>query len=448
LIAAIFAARAGADGRVVVLERTRDGGRKILISGGGRCNVLPSELAPQRFVTDSSANTLRNLLRSWPLPAQRAFFEETLGVPLKLEPETGKLFPVSDRARDVRDALVTHARRLGVTFRFDAQVTDITPPAQPDGDNRPTRGPARADSGRAVQAASSEVDTNEGGSGVWTVRLADGATLAASAIILATGGLSVPATGSDGVGLRLLRALGHRVHDTYPALTPLLADPAVHESLSGVSLTATLRAPAANGARPATATGGFLFTHRGYSGPAVLDVSHLAVRARLAGRAQAQPLFAQWTPYDEDVWRTQLTPTPGGSGSGSGGSSSGGGLVVTRLRQHLPNRLADWLTEDAGVSLDQSLATLTREQRQRLVSHLCRYPLPWTADEGYKKAEVTGGGLALDEVDPRTLQSRRHAGLFCCGELLDAFGPIGGHNFAWAWATGRLAGLGAAAAST
>jgi predicted Rossmann fold flavoprotein len=416
-MAAIFAADAG--GRpVVVLERTRDGGRKILISGGGRCNVLPSELAPARFVTDSSANTLRNMLRSWPLAAQRAFFERTLGVPLKLEQETGKLFPVSDRARDVRDALLAHARRLGVAFRFDAQVTDITPPAlRPD---------------------------PEDGSSDWTLRLADGATLAASAVILATGGLSVPATGSDGGGLRLLRALGHRVHDTYPALTPLLADPAVHESLSGVSLDVTLRAPAVDGGgRPVTASGGFLFTHRGYSGPSVLDVSHLAVRARLAGRAAEQALFAQWTPYDEEVWRAQLTPVGGGAGGSGGGG--GGGLVVSRVRQHLPNRLADWLTEDAGVSLDQTLATLTREQRERLILRLCRYRLPWTADEGYKKAEVTGGGLALDEVDPRTLQSHRHAGLFCCGELLDAFGPIGGHNFAWAWATGRLAGMGAAA---
>lgn len=411
------AARAAAPVPVLVLERTHDGGRKILISGGGRCNVLPSELAPARFVTDSSPNTLRNLLRSWPLAEQRAFFERTLGVPLKLEAETGKLFPASDRARDIRDALVAHARRLGVTFRFGAEVTGLTPPD----------------------------DT----SAPWTVQLADDSRIAARAVILATGGLSVPATGSDGIGLRLLARLGHRLHDTYPALTPLLAAPAIHESLSGVSLTVTLRAAASStaasstGAPPAagaaatramTTTGGFLFTHRGYSGPAVLDVSHLAVRARLAGRAQ--PILVQWTMHDEEAWHARLTPGPQTKGS----------LVLNRLRQLLPSRLADWLAAEADLPFEQPLATLTREQRTRLVARLCRYPLPWTSDEGYKKAEVTGGGLALDEVDPRTLQSHRHAGLFCCGELLDAFGPIGGYNFAWAWATGRLAGLGAAAA--
>jgi predicted flavoprotein YhiN len=112
------------------------------------------------------------------------------------------------------------------------------------------------------------------------------------------------------------------------------------------------------------------------------------------------------------------------------------------LRATLPERLAQQLVVEAGLDVDQRIATLRREGRQALVERLCRYPLPWTGDEGFRKAEVTGGGVALDEVDPRTMECRRHPGLFLCGELLDAFGPIGGHNFAWAWATGRLAGRG------
>src|SRR5688572_20515738 len=107
LVAAAFAAAAGAT--VTLIERTRDGGRKILISGGGRCNVLPSVAAPERFVTDSLAPSLRAMLRAWPLHEQRAFFEDELGIPLALEEESGKLFPRSNRARDVRDALVTFA---------------------------------------------------------------------------------------------------------------------------------------------------------------------------------------------------------------------------------------------------------------------------------------------------------------------------------------------------
>jgi hypothetical protein len=380
---------------VVLLERTRDGGRKILVSGGGRCNVLPSAVDASRFVTDSSPNTLRKILSSWPLPEQRRFFEEEAGIPLALEPETGKLFPVSNSSRQVRDGLLALARRRGAEIRFDALVEDLAPP----GDDRP-----------------------------WTVRLAGGETLAASAVIVATGGLSLPGTGSDGTGFAIVRRLGHTVHPTYPALTPLTLDPPRYAPLAGISRTVTLRAPRPQ--RTATAHDGFLFTHRGYSGPAVLDLSHLAVRSRLAGGAP-QPFFAQWTEMDDDAWDRLLRESTG--------------TVIALLRRHLPDRLAEALLADAGVDGLRGLAQLRREERRRLAEALGRHPLPWTGDEGYRKAEVTGGGVALSEVDPRTLESRLHPGLFLCGEILDAFGPIGGYNFLWAWATGRAAGLGAAA---
>jgi predicted Rossmann fold flavoprotein len=393
LTAAIFAAAAGA--RALLLESTRDGGRKILISGGGRCNVLPSSLSPKRYVTASSPNTLKKMLLSWPLADQRRFFEGEVGIPLKLEPETGKLFPVSDRARDVRDGLVGLARERGVRFRFEARVTGLEP----------------------------------GGGVPWTVVLSDGERIAASAVVLASGGLSVPATGSDGAGLRIVRGLGHTVHDTYPALTPLTADPPRHAPLAGVSLEVTLRAPQERGVF--STRGGFLFTHRGYSGPAVLDVSHLAVRSGPeAGRRQR--ILAQWTELDAGGWEALLT-------------GAAAGTVGPLVRRALPDRLAEALLAEAGVAPDRRLSQLRREERARLVEALTAYPLPWTGDEGYKKAEVTGGGVSLAEVDPRTLESRLRPGLFLCGEILDAFGPIGGYNFAWAWATGRAAGTGASA---
>lgn len=392
LMAAIVAARAGAP--VLLLERTRDGGRKILISGGGRCNVLPSQLDPARYVTASSPNTMRKMLLSWPLDAQRAFFEHELGLRLELEPETGKLFPASNRARDVRDGLVALARGYGARLRFETLVTGL-----------------RAD-----------------GTGGWAVELDGGETLAARAVVLATGGLSVPATGSDGTGLRIARRLGLELHETYPALTPLTAQPPVHAALAGISLEATLEAPLPKGRL--TTRGGFLFTHRGYSGPAVLDVSHLAVRSLLDGGHE--PILVQWTDADAAAWESRL---------GQGGAAAVGPL----LRRHLPQRLADTLLAEAEVQPERTLAQLRRDERRRLVTALARYPLPWTGDEGYKKAEVTGGGVSLAEVDPRTLECRKLPGLFLCGEMLDAFGPIGGYNFLWAWATGRAAGLGAAA---
>jgi predicted Rossmann fold flavoprotein len=394
LMAAIFAAGQGR--RVLLLERTRDGGRKILVSGGGRCNVLPSVTEPSRFVTDSSPNTLRKILTSWPLAEQRRFFEVEAGIPLALEPETGKLFPVSNSARQVRDQLLALARRRGAEIRFEALVSDLQPPASP-GDP-------------------------------WRVRLASGEEIAAAAVIVATGGLSMPGTGSDGTGIDIVRRLGHTIHETYPALTPLTLEPPRYAPLAGISRTVTLRAPGPR--RTFTTHDGFLFTHRGYSGPAVLDISHLAVRSRLAG-GPLQPLRVQWTEMDAAAWDRLLRETPGTS--------------FGLLRRHLPDRLAEALLADAGVEGSRSLPQLRREERLRLVAALADHPLPWTGDEGYPKAEVTGGGVALSEIDPRTMESRLHPGLFLCGEILDAFGPIGGHNFLWAWATGRAAGLGAAA---
>lgn len=388
LMAAIHAAGPGR--RVVLLERTADGGRKILISGGGRCNVLPSHLDTDRFVTASSPHSLRNILRSWPLEAQRHFFETTLGLPLRLEEETGKLFPVANRARVVRDALVNAARARGAEWWTGAQVTALDPLAPG-----------------------------------WGITLADGRTLRADRVIVATGGLSVPQTGSDGFGLRTLAALGHTVHDTYPALTPLTLEPPAFADLAGVSL--TVRVEARGSTERRQATGGFLFTHRGYSGPAILDVSHVAVRDRLAGAPPAT-LAVQWGSYDAEAWEALLARGPH--------------LVGTVVRRELPTRLADRILADAGVAPDTRLSQLRREQRRALVTALTAFPLPWTGDEGYKKAEVTGGGIALGEVQPATMASRIHEGLFLCGEVLDAFGPIGGYNFTWAWVTGRLAGLG------
>jgi predicted Rossmann fold flavoprotein len=394
IMAAAFAAEAGRS--VLLLERTKDGGRKIVMSGGGRCNVLPSQLDPSRFVTASSPNTMRKLLLAWPLREQRRFFEETLAIPLALEEETGKLFPVSNRSRDVRDGLLALARRRGVETRFGAAVTDLVP--------------------------------QDGG---WSVAVEGGAAaIDASAVVIATGGLSVPATGSDGTGLEIARRLGHALHDTYPALTPLLAKPHRHAPLSGISLPVTLEAPAASG-RSLVTTGGFLFTHKGYSGPSVLNLSHLCVQGTAGER---QRIYARWTEWDAEAWDRRLR--------------QGEGSVAAALRDRLPARLAEALLTDAGVAGETPLAQLKREGRRRVVEALTRLELPWTGDEGYTKAEVTGGGVALTEIDPRTMESRRCPGLFLCGEMLDAFGPIGGYNFAWAWSTGRAAGLGAAGART
>ncbi len=389
LMAAIAAREAGA--AVTLVERTTDGGRKILISGGGRCNVLPSAPAPGRFVSAASPALVRTLLNAWPLAEQHAYFEGVLRLPLALEAESGKVFPASNRARDVRDALVERARGLGVALRFATTVTSVT----------------------------SEGDT-------WCVTT-DRGDVTADRVVVATGGLSVPATGSTGFGFDVAIAAGHAVHPRFAALTPLTASPHPHADLAGVSLDVRLTADSAR--ERAVSTGGFLFTHRGYSGPAVLDVSHVAVRSLVAGGPRAVVRVA-WTSIDAATWTAAFLDARG--------------TAFNFVARHLPQRLAEMLLDAAGVTRERTCAQLRRDERTRLVAALTAFELPWTGHEGYRPAEVTGGGVALDELQRGTLESRKAPGLHFCGEVLDAFGPIGGHNFMWAWSTGRTAGRGAA----
>ena len=178
----------------------------------------------------------------------------------------------------------------------------------------------------------------------------------------------------------------------------------------------------------------------------MLDVSHVAVRSKMSSEANSWPpkqgceaknsppssfavLRVQWTERDADTWTRELTAAQG--------------LIVNVVGRYLPERLAEVLCLEAGLPPDRRGPELRRQERTALVDALTSYVLPWSGDEGYRKAEVTGGGVALTDVKPGTLETFRHPGLFICGEMLDAFGPIGGHNFAWAWVTGRMAGLAA-----
>ncbi|MFI5120110.1 MAG: aminoacetone oxidase family FAD-binding enzyme [Thermoanaerobaculia bacterium] len=417
LLAALAAARGGR--RVLALEAAKDAGRKILVSGGGRCNVLPMEDAPTRFVSGSPNRLVRRFLDRWPLSGQRLFFEELLGGRLREEPESGKLFPPSNRAKDVRDALREALVAAGATLRTAARVRDVR----------------RAGEGFAVRLDGEE-------------------EIAAPRVVLATGGRSVLAGGADAAGFGWAAALGHTVRPTYPALVPLTGDAPAHHALAGVSLAARVTAWSADDR--ATSSGGFLFTHRGWSGPAVLDVSHVFERALLAGRtaeirtcfeeiSSNGPVTGEGGPQPGDAaaqWNAALRGEgrPGGFGSVS---------LLSFLRKSsfslpsLPDRLVSLILETAGVP-DTRLSYLSREARMRVVETLTAFPLPATGTEGYRTAEVTGGGVALEEVDPGSGRSRLVPGLFLAGEILDAFGPIGGFNFQWAWATGRTAGEAAA----
>ena len=389
LTAAIFAARQGAN--TILIDRKIDPGQKLLLSGGGRCNILPTVSSPDEYITDSSPFTLRNILRSWPLEDVRFFLQAEVKLKIKTDPTSGKQH-VTGGGKEARRNLLDLAERSGVKIKRRFHVVRFN------------------------------------GTDPFYLTCPEKRTIRATRVILACGGMSYPQTGSDGSGLDLVRTREHEIVPAYPALTSLIGARSDHRILSGITMTVTVTAKSET--EEATARGGFLFTHRGYSGPAILNTSHVVARARQR-REQAQ-VFVSWTDHTEEEWRTMLTE----------GKRSVRGVLI----REMPDRLADQLLKEISL-LEGRVATLEKDRREQLIRLLTKYPLPITRNDGFDKAEVTGGGVHLSEIDAKTMQSRRLPNLYICGEMLDAFGPIGGTNFLWAFVTGQRAGEAAGRAS-
>ncbi len=399
LCAGIWAARAGA--RVLALEGGPRVGTKILASGGGRCNLLPTRWRVDALWSHSAPEALPELMARWPLPAVRAFFERDLGLALRDEAED-KVFPASGRAGDVVVALLSALSAAGATLRTGARVRVVEP--------EPT--------------------------GAFTIALEDGEAVRARRVIVTCGGLSLPRSGSDGFGLRLAAALGHGVAETYPALVPLTLDAPDLRALAGVSCPAWLRVEERGGRIVAQESGAVLFTHRGLSGPATLQIAHHLVGPGPRGRRLRIGLGAP------------ALAMAGGDG-GRGWASllqdgRGGRTALQALRVELPQRLADALLARAGVQGPDRLAGLARDARASLLGALTALDPIVTGSEGFKTAEVTGGGVSLAELEWATLQSSRCAGLHFAGETVDVTGRLGGFNFLWAFVSGRVAGEAAA----
>lgn len=389
LTAAIFAAQSGAN--VLVLERTDKAGKKILMSGGTRCNVLPVEMSLDDFSTGSSPNLMKRIFKSWSVDACKEWFETELNLPLACELETNKWFPVTNEAKDVRDALLNQAISLGVEIRYDA----------------------------AVQSLHQE-------DGLWKLITSDGKLVETEKVILSSGGYSVPTIGTDGMGHRALDVLGIPITPTYPALTPLTGAHPGGGSLAGMTVQVSIHIREANGKMLATNhRSGFLFTHNGFSGPAILDVSHHVIRPMEAG--EPAPLVeVNWTGMPVNELEKHFL--------------RGNTLVSSVVGRFVPARLAEALIAETYL-VGITIADMRSAERKALIKLMTAYPLEITGHEGYRKAEVTGGGVPLEAIDTATMQVKGFPGLYLCGEILDVFGRIGGFNFYWAWVTGRLAGL-------
>jgi len=395
LATAIFAARRGAREPIVLLDGAARPGAKILVSGGTRCNVTNAAVSERDF-HGSAPHLVRRVLKAFGVVETVAFFRE-IGVALH-EEENGKLFPDANRARAVLEALLSEARRRGAELRAGERVASVEPSA----------------------------------SG-FVVRTSKGA-LEASRVVLATGGLSLPRTGSDGQGLSMARALGHTVVPTTPALVPLVLDGAFHARLSGVAHEAELSVRTKAGV-VARRRGALLWTHFGVSGPVALDVSRAWLRGQLED-GEPPVLQANLVPglSFEDLDRRFL----------SRGAASPRLAVARALGAWVPAAVAEAVAEDAGVRPDTALGRLSREGRRSIVRGVVARALPVRGSRGYAFAEATAGGVPLAEVDTRTMQSRARAGLYLAGEMLDVDGRIGGFNFQWAWSSAWVAAGGLA----
>jgi hypothetical protein len=389
LMTAIWARRTSPSLRVVLLDGARTLGAKILVAGGGRCNVTHHAVDETAFA-GSSPKAIRKVLRRFGVEETVEFFRER-GVALKRE-ETGKLFPVTDRARTVLDALLGAAREAGVVVRHPWRVQAV----------------ARVGDSFCLSGPSGSLD--------------------ATRVVLATGGRSLPKTGSDGGGHVLARGLGHSVSSVFPGLVPLtLADGHVLRGLSGVSSRATLEVRSATGRRLKAFTDSTLCTHFGVSGPSVLDISRYLTAARAEDPGAS--LVANWMPsVGADAVDVALL-------------GLGAGTPARLLSRWMPERLARAICEEASVDPSTTGARLTREGRRALVRAATEMVLPVTGDRGFNDAEVTAGGVPLAELDLQTLESRVCPGLFLVGEICDVDGRVGGFNFQWAWASGHVAGV-------
>lgn len=399
LAAAIFTARSitEAGGRVpaapgvVVLDGARSLGAKILVSGGARCNVTNARVEAADFWRSGSP-FVRQVLRALPVSETIAFFEE-LGVPLKEEP-SGKLFPVTNKARSVLDALLGESRRLGIEIRTSCRVL-----------------------GLAREGNSFRVETSIG-------------PLLAERVVLATGGESLPKTGSDGFGYALARTLGHTIVPTVPALEPLILGGDFHSPLSGIAHEAELRI-SRTGDKTRQLRGSLLWTHFGVSGPLALNASRFVRRAW-----QEESPAAVSLSFTPDLAPTEVNQRLIEASRAHPHQKVGAALVRDfGLVQAVAARLVE-----RSLGSDEPLSRLTREGRRTLVEAITALPLNITGGRGYNFAEVTSGGVALEEVNPKTMESRLNPGLHFVGEILDVDGRIGGFNFQWAWSTGKVAG--------
>ncbi len=397
----MFAAgRAAENGsRVLLLERNDRLGRKLAITGKGRCNLTNTD-ETAAFIENFGRNG-KFLYRAFTEFSNRdlvAFFDSR-GVPTK-EERGGRIFPASESSASVVRALAGYVKESGVSVRFNSRVERIV-----------------------VDPVSGSV------AGVHEAGRAG--TIAAKKVILATGGLSYPATGSTGDGYAMAEALGHTIVPPRPALVPLETVERFPKELAGLSLENVRATALGDGAKIADEFGDMLFTHFGVSGPIILRLSG-AVVERHARKERVEISIDLKPALDRNKLENRLVREL---------SSSGAKALRTVMKELLPRALIPAFVESSGIPGDKKCSQITGAERRKLVDAFKDFRLTVRRPRPVAEAIVTRGGIDLREIDPRTMESKKVKGLYFCGEIIDIDGTTGGYNLQAAFSTAHLAAL-------
>jgi predicted Rossmann fold flavoprotein len=395
LIAAVHAAQAGA--ATMVVEANAAAGRKLLLTGGGRCNFTHAGSAQELARTFGTAGRfLRHSLYELPPDNVREFFRSR-GLASRIEPD-GCVFPISDRATDVLHVLISEARRLGVCFLYGRPVIEVE----------------AADKGFLIHTEEQRITAHR--------------------VIIATGGVSWPQTGSTGDGYRFAAKLGHKVVPPRPSLVPLITREAWAGELAGVSLPDVRIKTIASG-RQFVTTGALVFTQKGIGGPAALDLSYL-LADHLSDDAPGIGVAIDMAPdLDEPAFDRQLQERI---------QAHPKRTVANVLAESIPRQLSQVLCNLLSCDGNLQIGQLKAEVRRRMVASIKGLALTITGAEPIAKATVTHGGVSASQIQPQTMESRIRPGLFFAGEVIDVDGPCGGYNLQACWSTGALAGRSAA----
>ncbi|WP_138494950.1 NAD(P)/FAD-dependent oxidoreductase [Paenibacillus pinistramenti] len=398
LMSSIAAAEQGAS--VLLLDKGDKLGRKLGISGGGRCNVTNAKDTDEliRFIPGNGRFLYSSLNRFG--SSEIIDFFEGLGIRLK-EEDNGRMFPVSDKAKTVVEALIGKASALGVEMRVNSPVKSLL----------------------------------YGEEGIQGVKLQDGAEIGAAAVIVATGGRSVPHTGSTGDGYPWAEAAGHTITELYPTEVPITSAEAFiqNRELQGLSLRdVELAVLDPKGKKVIAHRGDMIFTHFGVSGPIALRCSQFIRQVRRKHRIPevtlAIDLFPDRSPDEAGSWLRGLVQAEPKK------------TLKNVLKGTIPERLLPVLFKKAELSPDTTFEHLPKEPWQAFAAAVKSFRLQASGTRPFEEAFVTGGGVHLKEIDPGTMQSKLMPGLYFCGEILDVHGYTGGYNITAAFSTGHAAG--------